>query len=139
MAALHQFQLDVYCEITICASGESAGEVHMFGFGSKSAVNELAPRELDTMIRGGDAIVVDVRESSEFASGHIPGAINQPLSSFDPAALPAAPGKTVVLVCAGGKRSAMALDKCAHAAAAVDTHLHGGMAAWMQANLPIQR
>ncbi|WP_237452226.1 rhodanese-like domain-containing protein [Qipengyuania algicida] len=114
-------------------------EVNMFGFGQKAPMNELSPGELEQLMAGDKAVVVDVREPGEFASGHITGAINRPLSSFDPSALPRAPGKTVVLVCAGGKRSAMALNKCAKAEAAIDTHLNGGMAAWACANLPVQR
>ena len=48
-------------------------------------------------------------------------------------------GKTLVLNCLGGKRSAMALDKCGIAQAAVDTHLAGGFGAWQSAGLPIER
>jgi rhodanese-related sulfurtransferase len=44
-----------------------------------------------------------------------------------------------VLQCAGGKRSGMALDKCASAKAAIDTHLGGGLAAWKAAGLPTVR
>ena len=34
------------------------------------------------------AILVDVREADEFASGHIPGAVNEPLSTVNKTALP---------------------------------------------------
>lgn len=108
----------------------------VFGFG-KPAHREISAQELDAMLRAGQALVVDVREFDEFASGHIPGAINMPLSTFQPSRLPAADGKTVVLSCLGGKRSAMALAKCATARSAVDTHLAGGFGAWQAARLPI--
>lgn len=116
---------------------------HMvFGFGkgtSGSGHREVSARELDAMVRAGQALVVDVRESDEFAAGHVPGAINMPLSTFQPSRLPDAGGKTLVLNCLGGKRSAMALDKCGIAQAAVDTHLAGGFNAWQAARLPIER
>lgn len=35
-----------------------------------------------------DALLVDVREKDEFCSGHIPGAINEPLSTIGRTALP---------------------------------------------------
>lgn len=108
----------------------------VLGFG-KSAHREISAQELDAMLRAGQALVVDVREVDEFASGHIPGAINMPLSTFQPSRLPAADDKTVVLSCLGGKRSAMALAKCANARSAVDTHLAGGFGAWQAARLPI--
>ncbi len=109
----------------------------MFGFGKRSAHRELAPRDLKAMIDAGAAVVVDVREPGEFAAGHIAGAVNLPLSRFDPAKLRAPNGKTLVLNCAGGRRSATALDQCAAAGATVDTHLSGGIGAWRAANLPI--
>lgn len=109
----------------------------MFGFGERPAHKDLAPRDLKAMVDAGTALVVDVREPDEFVAGHIAGAINLPLSRFDPARLPAPNGKTLVLNCAGGRRSAAALDQCAAAGAAVDTHLCGGIGAWRAANLPL--
>ena len=111
----------------------------MFGFGKRSAHKELAPRDLKAMIDAGAAVVVDVREPDEFAAGHIAGAINLPLSTFDPSDLPNPEGKMLVLNCLGGKRSAMALDKCRLAQADVDTHLAGGFSAWEAAHLPVER
>lgn len=100
--------------------------------------NEVDPGELEALLRAGKAVVVDVREPDEFAAGHIPGAINLPLSRFQPAALPDAGGRTVVLNCLGGKRSGQALDRCAAASASVDTHLAGGFNAWKEAGLPVE-
>jgi rhodanese-related sulfurtransferase len=98
---------------------------------------EIDACELDALLRAGEAVVVDVREVDEFASGHIPGAINMPLSTFQPSRLPDTAGKKLVLTCLGGKRSGLALDKCGVADAAVDTHLAGGFGAWTAARLPV--
>lgn len=108
----------------------------VFGFGRK-AHSEVTAQQLAALLQAEEATVVDVREADEFAAGHIPGAINLPLSQFEPARLPKAEGRLLVLACLGGKRSAMALDKCASAEAAVDTHLAGGFGAWKAARLPI--
>jgi rhodanese-related sulfurtransferase len=110
----------------------------VFGMG-RSAHREVTASELDMLLRKDAALVIDVREADEFAAGHIPGAINLPLSSFQPSRLPAAQGKQLVLSCLGGKRSGMALDKCADAQAQVDTHLAGGFGAWKAAGLAIER
>ncbi len=76
-------------------------------------------------VRGGEVTVVDVRESHEYASGHIPGSVNLPLSCFDPGKLPR--GKPVVLICQAGGRSRKALTQ-AHAAGRDDVkHCAGGM------------
>lgn len=111
----------------------------MFGFGKTATHREVGPAELQSMLAQGQAVLVDVREPDEFSAEHIAGAINLPLSSFDPARLPAADGKTVILQCAGGKRSGMALERCAKAQAAIDTHLAGGLGAWKSAGLPVER
>lgn len=110
----------------------------MFGFG-KPKHKEITAAQLDALIRKGEALVVDVREVNEFADGHIPGAVNLPLSTFQASKLPKAEGKTIILNCLGGKRSGMALDKCSVAQEAVDTHLAGGFGAWASAGLPVER
>lgn len=110
----------------------------VFGF-SKPRHREIGAVELAAMVRDGQALVIDVREVDEFAAGHIPGAINLPLSNFQASQLPDAGGRTVVLNCAAGRRSAMALDKCAMAQAAVETHLADGFGAWQAAGLPVER
>lgn len=109
----------------------------VFGF-ARTEHPEVTAQELEAMLRRGEALVVDVREADEFASGHIPGAINLPLSAFHPSRLPQAGDKKLVLTCLGGKRSAMALGKCRMAEDAADTHLAGGFGAWQAARLPIE-
>ena len=53
------------------------------------------------------AILVDVREADEFASGHIPGAVNAPLSTINKTSLPrTAP---LFLDCLRGTRSKRAM------------------------------
>jgi rhodanese-related sulfurtransferase len=114
----------------------------VFGFGRGAAGSghaELTAQELAAMLRTDAAVVVDVREADEFAAGHIPGAINMPLSTFQPALLPDTGARKLVLACLGGKRSGLALDRCGAAQAAVDTHLAGGFGAWQSAGLPVER
>ncbi len=109
----------------------------VFGFG-KAKHRELTPRQLDSLLQQGRALVVDVREPDEFAAGHIPGAINLPLSAFRASQLPDPGAKMLVLNCAAGRRSAMALEKCAAARSEVDTHLAGGFGAWRAAGLAVE-
>lgn len=99
-------------------------------------------RDIDALslarwLESGAAMLVDVREPDEFAAGHIAGAINLPLSRFDPAQLPDRKGRKLILNCAAGGRSGKALAACDAARAAVDGHLAGGISAWKSAGLPI--
>ena len=50
-----------------------------------------------------DAVLLDVREKDEFLAGHIPGAVNQPLSAIDRITVPKE--KTLFVYCLRGTRS----------------------------------
>ena len=98
---------------------------------------DLTPQQVKAALDAREILLIDVREPAEFAAEKIEGALNVPLSTFNPAALPHAGGKTIVLQCAGGKRSGKALDQCAAAQSVIDTHLAGGIGAWKDAGMPV--
>jgi rhodanese-related sulfurtransferase len=57
------------------------------------------PSEVQTSLKNGTVVVLDVRDREEFAEEHIPGAINVPLSELE-AYLPRLPrDKTIVVYC----------------------------------------
>lgn len=99
-------------------------------------IQDLSPTDVHALIARGEAVVIDVREPAEFAAERIHGALNFPLSTFDPAALPEAGHRRIVLQCGTGKRSAMAVERCQAKGLAVDSHLAGGIMAWRGAGLP---
>lgn len=111
----------------------------MFGLGKTKVHREINAQTLSKKLADGSAVLVDVREPDEFAAEHIKGAVNSPLSSFAPTNVPDAPDRTIVLQCAGGKRSGLALDRCVGAHSGIDTHLAGGIGAWKAAGLPVER
>ena len=82
-------------------------------------------------------MVVDVREPHEYAGGHIPGAINLPLSKFDPSRVPK--GRQVVLICQAGGRSAAALKKMRAAGVEDARHYAAGMSGWRSRKGPVVR
>ncbi|MEO8113341.1 MAG: rhodanese-like domain-containing protein [Phenylobacterium sp.] len=100
-------------------------------------IKHLTPPEVNAMLQTGDAVLIDVREPQEYAAGHIQGALNHPLSTFDPKALPT--DRAIVLQCGSGKRSATAVDRCQQAGVDIDCHLAGGIAEWTAAGLPTTR
>lgn len=90
--------------------------------------------DLDDITAGladGSILLVDVREPHEFAAGHIPGSVSMPLSSFDPDAIPQAPGKRTVFSCAAGVRSLRALEFAQSAGLDLDAHYKGGYKDWV--------
>ena len=56
-----------------------------------------------------DAVLIDVREADEFRAGHIPGAINVPLSGIDTISIPK--DKQIFVYCLRGTRSSQAVMK----------------------------
>ena len=100
-------------------------------------LREIDASSLKTAMDKGEVLLVDVREPAESARERIPGAVLMPLSSFDPARVPNAPGKRLVLHCASGIRSGQAAQLLLAAGAAEVTHLKGGIGAWKQAGYPI--
>lgn len=99
-------------------------------------VKDLTPEELKAGLDAGAMVLIDVREPAEFAAEHILGAVNYPLSSFDPDGLPPSHGRLLVLQCGSGKRSGTAAGRCRKAGQAVEWHLGGGIMAWKAAGLP---
>ncbi len=91
--------------------------------------------EFEEAVGAGAWTVVDVREPHEFAVGHIPDALNLPLSSFDPEELPA--GKPVVLICQAGARSKNALNRARAIGREDVRHYAGGMNGWRSFGGPV--
>jgi rhodanese-related sulfurtransferase len=103
------------------------------GLAPKTSVDA---RELQARIASGERIaLVDVRSEAEFAAARIKGAQNFPLEKIGAAAQSIAPRQPVVLLCATGLRSMMAIG--AFAGRGNVASLVGGMAAWRGAGLPL--
>ena len=106
--------------------------MNLFGMFSKGGgdgnISEISHEDLAAAIKARSCHIVDVREPNEYAGGNVPGAINQPLSSFNPQQLPS--GKPVILVCKSGARSASALSKARVAGREDVRHYAGGIMGW---------
>lgn len=100
-------------------------------------VDDLSLDEVKKALADGSIALVDVREDEEWADGHIPGAIHNPLSRFDVSALPK--DKKVVVYCRSGRRTLQALD-IAQRSGRVDvtTHFGGSWLAWSAAGEPVK-
>jgi molybdopterin/thiamine biosynthesis adenylyltransferase/rhodanese-related sulfurtransferase len=75
----------------------------------KSEITEVDPSEVHGLLDNGVALI-DVRETEEFATGHLPGARHVPRGYLESRIDGAVPDRSqrVVLYCASGNRSALA-------------------------------
>jgi sulfur-carrier protein adenylyltransferase/sulfurtransferase len=98
------------------------------------SLSRIGPRELQMLLADpqarGTLMLVDVREPREFAAGHLPGAVNLPMSELDRrlAELPA--GSTAVFMCRSGGRSLRACGQALRVGAVTPVQLEGGLLAW---------
>jgi len=84
------------------------------------------------------ALLIDVREPSEYAQAHAPGSTLIPLGQLERrlAELSAHKDKPIALICRSGNRSGQAQEILAKAGFTQAVNVKGGMNAWTQAGLP---
>jgi rhodanese-related sulfurtransferase len=98
-------------------------------------------QEATLLINRQDALVLDVREPAEFEKGRVIGARNVPLSQLEGRAgeLEKYKAKPVIVICASGNRSRSALGSLRRLGFQQVFELAGGVAAWQQAGLPLEK
>jgi rhodanese-related sulfurtransferase len=87
------------------------------------------------------AVLVDVREPEEFATGHMIGAKNVPLNQLDEKLASTVKNKNVplLLVCATGARAQRAVAMAKKLGYEQAQAVAGGLKAWKEANLPVEK
>ncbi|MCU0306233.1 MAG: molybdopterin-synthase adenylyltransferase MoeB [Thermoleophilia bacterium] len=98
-------------------------------------VNDLAP-----LLEGPDApLVVDVRETSEWDEGNIPGSVHVPRGFLESRiAGVARPGQPIVVSCAAGQRSLLAARTLREMGFTDVSSLAGGFTRWKQSGHPVR-
>ena len=93
------------------------------------------------LINREDALVLDVRDSGEYCAGHILGAKSLPLARVESGAGDVAKKKdaTLIVYCDTGDRSAKAAAALKKAGYGKVMNLSGGLSAWKQAGLPVEK
>jgi len=106
-----------------------------------SGAAEVGPMEAVQLINRKDAVMVDLREPGEFAGGHAPNARNIPVGQLDKriGELEKFKNRPIILVCQTGGRSHTATAQLKKAGIGEVMVLSGGINAWQQANLPVEK
>jgi rhodanese-related sulfurtransferase len=107
-----------------------------------SAARSIAALDLLSRINRGETLhILDVRSQREFASGHVPGAVNVPfnriLSRMD--RVPRAAGQELFIYCGHGPRACIAALALRRRGYARIVYLRGHFAGWRAAGLRVEQ
>ncbi|NSW55153.1 MAG: rhodanese-like domain-containing protein [Armatimonadetes bacterium] len=112
----------------VCAL--TGGMAHWDGL-VQTTRQDITGAQLKALMDAGAALqLVDVRSAGEFASGHIPGAVNHPYDQVDIWAGLLVKQQAVVCICASGARSRIAADALVRKQFHRVYNLLGGMSGW---------
>ena len=110
--------------------------------GCGQAAAPISNSELSQRVADGDVpVILDVRSGQEYASGHVPGAINIPVDQL-PGHLPELrrhDNAEIVVYCESGGRASKAADMLIGDGFLNVRHLQGDMKQWRQDDLPMDR
>jgi rhodanese-related sulfurtransferase len=102
----------------------------------------VSPSQATQLINREDAMVVDVRDPGEYGAGHILGARNLPLSRIDAGGKELAvkrKDRPLIVYCDTGNRSGKAAAALKGQGYTRVLNLSGGLGAWRQAGLPVEK
>lgn len=100
-------------------------------------IESISPKEAAAMYTEKKAVIVDVREDSEWNEQHIPGAIHIPLAQLNErlSELKQYKDGAVITQCKSGGRSTKALDELKSAGFSKVYNMDGGIMAWEKVGL----
>ena len=110
--------------------------------GSTGGAGSVGTAEAVRLLNREKAVLIDISEPAEYAAGHAGGARNVPFGQLETAnnkALPSNKALPLVLVCPTGSRASRAIGLLKKAGYENVKSLHGGLAAWREANLPVEK
>jgi rhodanese-related sulfurtransferase len=114
----------------------------------RPSIENLTPDQLAAELERGGVLLVDLREREERAQkGSIPGAVHAPRGMLEFYADPTNedhrpefdPSRRTILYCAGGARSALAVESLRQLGYDNVAHLEGGLTAWTIAGREVTR
>lgn len=108
---------------------------------AKTRVRETNVDEVrERLERGEDFRLVDVREESEYANGHLPGAIHLGKGVIERDIEKRIPdlNAPIVLYCGGGFRSALAADNLQKMGYTNVLSMDGGWTGWKERGYPVE-
>jgi rhodanese-related sulfurtransferase len=105
-----------------------------------SASGSISTAEAVRLVNREKGILIDVSEPAEYAAGHANGSRNIPLASLEGAKnLPTNKALPLIVLCATGARASKATATLRKLGYENARPLAGGLKAWREANLPVEK
>jgi rhodanese-related sulfurtransferase len=111
----------------------------VFSFLRRFGTPEVDLAELDALLKDGSIRILDVREDSEFRSGHLPGAVNIPVKRLPERMGKLKRDKRYAVICESGSRSRGATNFLLDEGFEGTVSVRGGTSAWARSGRPIVR
>ena len=113
---------------------------------AKAGIENLTPDQVQAEMATGNVTLVDVRDAPELANGTIPGSVHASRGMLEFHADPSSPyhkpeldpESRVILHCASGGRSALAVQTLRELGYRNVAHLDGGFKAWQAEGKPVK-
>jgi len=99
-------------------------------------IEQVDPRAAAARAAEGGALLLDVRERSEWDAGHAPGAVHIPYENLRERTHELPLDRPVLIYCASGIRSSLAASMLESSGRDV-ANVRGGFTAWRNAKLPV--
>lgn len=105
----------------------------------KQGGSAITPSNLVSLVNREGAVIVDIRDTKEFGTGHIAGAVNMPFTTVESrmGELDPYKEKPIVLVCKMGQHAGSIGRKLKAQGFENVRRLSGGMAEWGANSLPV--
>jgi len=105
---------------------------------AKQHITEISPDGARAETESGEAVLIDVREESDWREGHARGATHLSRGVIELEIEEQVPDltKPIICYCGGGSRSALVAESLQKMGYQNVRSLAGGMRAWKEANLP---
>jgi rhodanese-related sulfurtransferase len=106
---------------------------------ARQHITEISPADARRQVEDGEAVLIDVREESDWREGHAKGAKNLNRGVIELEIEEEIPDlkQPIICYCGGGGRSALVAESLQKMGYENVRSLAGGLRAWKEAGLPI--
>ena len=139
---MKQFLQKLFGKKTTCATGTCTAHGSEKQQQENNLTLDLSPEDFSKELKKQEIILIDVRRPEEFSEGHIKNAKLLPVQELSEEKIDELGVKKdddILLYCRSGGRSGHALHMLQAAGYKHVRHLDGGILAWQEKNLPLEK